>query len=218
MSDILNLIKKLVGMDKGVAEGSKMPVWKKLNTMVLIAAAGVFLILLANISSPGERNTEKPVGSVTPNNSNNNNNQLQMTPLSISALETTMAKNLADILTQIEGAGNVTVTVNLASTTENDYAVNTSVDSKKTLENDQKGGNRTTTETNEQGQMVLVRENQGSQEQPVVVKENKPEVKGVIVVAEGVDNPRIKSDLMMATQVYLDIPLYKVIVLHKGSR
>lgn len=191
-------------------------VMKKVNIMIIIAAAGVLLIVLANLFSP----VSSPNEPAQPGTSNTSGNTAVNPGSSqdIGTMEKNMAKNLEGILSQIEGVGEVKVTVNLASTAEKDFAINTSVDSKSTQEHDQRGGNRTVTETNQQDQMVLVRINQGSKEDPVVVKEIKPEVKGVIVLADGVSDPLVKADVMKAAQVYLDIPLYRVIVLQKESR
>jgi len=217
MGNIVESFKKLLGLDNGGDDIFKRPVWKKLNMLVLIAAAGILLIILANTftttgkSQDGTTNTPPP-------ESPKESTVLLNAPLDMNKLEATLAQKLEQVLVEINGVGEVKVNVNLASTTQKDYATNMNTNNKTTREQDQKGGNRTITETNETGQMVLVRENQGNKEEPVVVKETKPEVKGVIVVAEGAKDPAIKADLMKAVQVYLDVPLYKVIVLPKESR
>ena len=217
MGNIVESFKKLLGLDSGGDDIFKRPVWKKLNILVLIAAAGILLIILANTftttgkSQDGTTNTPPPESPKEPT-------VLSNAPLDMNKLEATLAQKLEQVLVEINGVGEVKVNVNLASTTQKDYATNMNTNNKTTREQDQKGGNRTITETNEIGQMVLVRENQGNKEEPVVVKETKPEVKGVIVVAEGAKDPAIKADLMKAVQVYLDVPLYKVIVLPKESR
>lgn len=214
MGNIMESLKKALGIDGTSNDITKRPVWRKLNILILIASAGVLLIVLANSfgSSKGSREITPDTGLVqgskdTVQNVNPADN--------VDRLEASLAQRLEKVLTLVNGVGEVMVTVNLASSTQRDFAVNTTTNNKTTKEEDQKGGNRVITETNENGQMVLVRENQGSQEDPVVVKETKPEVKGVIVVAEGAGDPEVRADLMKAVQVYLDIPLYKVIVLVK---
>lgn len=215
MRNFWESVKKLLGLQQGDADNANQPVMKKLNTLMIIAAAGVLLMVLANLFSP-----ERPVDESDSGRTEQTDGQKVTvnSPQDIASLEKTMARDLEEVLGQIDGVGEVKVTVNLASTAEKDFAVNKSVDTKNTQEHDQRGGNRTITETNQQDQMVLVRESQGSREDPVVVKEVKPEVKGVIVLAEGVQDAAIKADVMKAAQVYLDIPLYRVIVLQKESR
>jgi len=216
LAKLVEAFKKLWGTKDRGNEISQRPVWRRLNTLMLVGAAGVLLIVLANVFTGDKKIPDETVNLKPPGNS-------QAEPARGSApdvteMENLLARQLETVLAQISGVGEITVTVNLASTTEKDYAVNTITNSKTTQEHDQKGGNRTVTEINENGQVVLVRENQGSREEPVVVKEIKPEVKGVVVVAEGAEDPVIKADLMKAAQVYLDVPLYKVIVLPKESR
>ena len=214
MADWKELIKKLFGRAAG--DSPKRPVLQKLNVLIIIASVGILMIVLANTFSTGGNSDETvrmdpPEEQVVKMPSANPSSD-------ITKLENTLAQKLEEVLTQIEGVGDVEVTINLASTTEKNFAVNTSTNSKNTREFDQKGGNRTITEIDETGQMVLVRESQGNREQPIVVKEIKPEVRGVIVVAEGAEDPVIRSDLMKAVHVYLDLPLYKVIVLSRESR
>jgi len=226
MSKVTEFIRKLLG--SGNEAGEKRPTARRVNTLMLVAAAGVLLIVLANTfgtgtNAPGEPSNElSDPGIMSGQNGDDSlggdSKQTEGLSSGITDLENLLAQRLEQALVRISGAGETRVTVNLASTTEKDYAVNTTTNKKDTLERDQKGANRTITEINEDGQIVLVRETQGSREMPVVVKELKPEVKGVIVVSEGAENPEIKASLMMAVQVYLDVPLYKVVVLPMESR
>ena len=217
LADLLASIKKWLGLTDRGEEKIKRPVLKKLNFLIILAVGGIFLIVLANTfagsgsTSADRLNTGPPAVHVEPPT-------LKNTSSEITKLENTLAERLEEVLAQVNGVGQVQVTVNLASTTQKDYAINTTTNNKNTQERDPKGGNRTITETNENGQMVMARGNQGGGEAPVVVKEIKPEVKGVIVVAEGADDMLVKADLMKAVQVYLDLPLYKVIVLPKEGR
>lgn len=222
MTKIIDFIKNMFSGNKGVAEETKGPLMKKINFLMLIASAGVLMILLSNLFGTGggakneqDVNISGKTEMLGNENTNTVNNSAQT---GITAMENILATRLESVLSQIQGVGEVKVTVNLASTPEKNFAVNTNTGNKNTRENDQKGGNRTITEINEQDQMVLVRESQGSKEEPVVVTEKKPEVKGVVVVAEGAKDAEVKANVMKATQVYLDIPLYKVIVLPKESR
>lgn len=216
MANLTETLKKLLGMADG-EETARRPVWKKLNILLMAAAAGILLIVLANAFTPGSGIANRSGGTETADK-REDAAAVQDAPADVIKLENLLGQRLEEVLTEIDGVGKVSVTVNLASTTERDYAVNTSTNNKTTRENDNKGGNRTITEINEDGQMVLVRESQGSREQPVVVKEIKPEVKGVMVVAEGAEDPAVKADLMNAVHVYLDVPLYRVIVLSRESR
>lgn len=223
MTKIIEFFKTIFSGQGSLAAETKGPLLKKINVLFLLASVGVLMILLSNyfgngtgtgIGSGDNLGSKAEVGADTGNSMSANEN----VQTGISSMENVLSKRLESVLSQIQGVGEVKVTINLASTPQKDFAVNTNTGNKNTEEHDQKGGNRTVTESNEQDQMVLVRESQGSKEEPVVVMEKKPEVKGVVVVAEGVKDSEVKANVMKATQIYLDIPLYKVIVLPKESR
>lgn len=113
-------------------------------------------------------------------------------------------------MSQIKGVGEVEVTVLLASGPRFDYAVNVSTIEKQIDEKDQSGGIRTTTEITEDGQLVIVRSDRAGGEEPVVTQEYKPDIQGVLVVAQGADNPKIKANLLNAITTILDLEAHKV--------
>ncbi|WP_418792355.1 hypothetical protein [Phosphitispora sp. TUW77] len=222
MNKFLEFIRNLLNNE---SETEKMPfAVRRLNMLMLAVGAGVLLIVLANTFAAGNNLPNAPsdersgLGITSEKDVGESSMQEESLSTGITNLENLLAQRLEMALVRINGAGDTRVTVNLASTTEKEYAVNTTTNKKNTLERDQKGSNRTITEINEDGQIVLVKEMQSSSETPVVVKEIKPEVKGVIIVSEGAANPEIKAALMNAVQVYLDVPLYKVVVLPMEGR
>jgi stage III sporulation protein AG len=69
---------------------------------------------------------------------------------------------------------------------------------------------------NEQDDLVLLQSGNGGSSTPVVVKELHPEIAGVLVLAEGANNPGLKEKLIQAVETVLNIPSYRVMVLPKG--
>ncbi|QNB45530.1 hypothetical protein BR63_03880 [Thermanaerosceptrum fracticalcis] len=135
-------------------------------------------------------------------------------PYPLSTVESALAQQVSQILCQVEGAGKVTVSVSLTAGPAHDYARNTT-DSKSTIEEkDTGGGTRTTTEMNQKAELVFA---QGKGE-PVIVKELGPQIKGIVVVAEGAKDVEIRSKLSRAVQSMLDLPAHRVMVLPKESR
>lgn len=130
--------------------------------------------------------------------------------MDLNHLEIQLEKRLEGSLSQIKGVGEVKVTVLLASGPKYDYAVNVSTNKKTTDEKDQSGGTRTTTEITEDGQLVILRSNQNGEEMPVVAQEYTPEVQGVLVIAEGADNPNLKRKLISAVQTILNLEVHKI--------
>lgn len=214
-----SIVEKITGFFKGGDSGEnffKKPRAKLLNMLVMIGAAGVLLIVLANAFAPA-----KPeVGPETRSESAGKQPEISAGTEStdISSAEDLLNRKLEEALARIEGVGEVDISVNLDSTEAKDYAVNTTTSNRKTEEKDRQGGNRTITEVSDNGQLVLIHQSDSSKEAPVVVKEIKPNVRGVMAVAEGAGDPRVKAQLVYALQVYLDIPLHKVVVMPKEGR
>lgn len=125
--------------------------------------------------------------------------------------EEALEAKLANLLSQVKGAGAVAVSVTLESGTAQEYAKNTVRESRTTQERDTAGGVRTTIETKESEQVLLSREN--GTDRPVMVKETKPAVKGVLVIAEGAGDSAVKASLTRAVEAGLGIPPYKITVL-----
>lgn len=198
----------------------KKPRAKIINSLVMIGAAGVLLIILANAFAPPAVEPPAEIGRNSGSSPTENTGAATggTGRMDIAKTEEMLNRRLEEMLSRIEGAGEVKASVNLASTTEMEYAINTTTSNRKTDEKDRQGGSRTITEVNDNGQLVLLRESEGSKEAPVVVREIKPEVRGVLVVASGAANPLVKSNLIQALQVYLDIPVHRVVVLPREGR
>jgi len=130
----------------------------------------------------------------------------------LSVVEKTLEERLESILGKIEGVGDVSVTLVLKNGPEFEYATNVSSNERKIKENDTSGGERITTETTSDDQLVLVQAAGMGGQEPVIIKEMKPEVEGVLVVAEGAVDPLIKAKLSRAVQTVLGIPAHTVSV------
>ena len=108
------------------------------------------------------------------------------------------------------------VNLTLESSSEYQYAVNEQVDKTLVTERAQDGSTRTTDETREDAQVVMKNMAQGKDE-PVIVKEIRPQVVGVMIVAQGANNPLTKEEISKAVQTLLNIPAHRVTVLPKGE-
>jgi stage III sporulation protein AG len=198
----------------------EIPLFKKHNKLITyllsIAALAVVLIILGSVFS-GDKAT--PTGQTS---SSNNNLDLTgqkkpdnyLTGSQMSNEEEELASKVRQMLAQIEGAGEVEVSVRLASSSQSDYAINTNSGQKTTQEKDQSGGTRVLTETTDNGQLVVIHGNEGN-EIPVTTKQSAPKIAGVLVVAQGAGEPEIKARLFEATCVALGVEAHKVQVMPK---
>lgn len=129
----------------------------------------------------------------------------------MAAEEEAMAAKLQSMLEKIEGAGSVRVTVRLAASARESYAINTTTGRKTTVEKDQGGGTRTINENTDTSQLVIARSGKG--DSPVVEMETASRVAGVLVVSSGAGSPRVRESIFEAVRVALNVEPHKILVL-----
>ena len=105
---------------------------------------------------------------------------------------------LAEMLSQIEGAGRVSVMITYESGTEKSLAYET-----KTSSRENSG------ERSEDRRAVT------SGGEPMVVKEVYPQVKGVIVAADGADSASVKAAIREAVTASLGVGAHRVCIFKK---
>lgn len=125
-------------------------------------------------------------------------------------------KNYERILSQIEGAGKVSVLITYVSGKELVPATDVKRAENTTNEKDNGGGTRNITQ-NDLENKVVYSEEQGGVKKPVVIKEILPEVKGVVVVAEGASNIEVRESLTRAIQVLTGVATHKIQVFVKSK-
>jgi len=131
--------------------------------------------------------------------------------------EDSLARMLERILSQVPGAGRVSAVVLLESTGRAVLAANTNTSSQRVEEKDSNGGTRTTTQESTQTQYLMARTAGGATETPVVTQYLAPEIRGVLVVADGAGDPQVSAVLYQAVQTVLGIPVHKIAILPRTS-
>lgn len=129
--------------------------------------------------------------------------------------DTSYEKNLENKLTQLlsrtKGAGNVAVSITVEGSSRQEHEKNIVKETKTVQEKDTSGGVRTTTEIKENQQVLVNKEN--GIDKPVILREINPEIKGVLVIADGAADSVIKANLTKAVETGLGIASYKITVL-----
>ena len=125
--------------------------------------------------------------------------------------EDALEGKLTNILAKVKGAGTVAVNITFENSSTQEHAKNVVKESKVVQEKDTSGGIRTTTETKENEQILMGKEN--GVDRPVIMREIKPIIKGVLVIAEGATDSIVKANLTKAIEAGLGIPPYKITVL-----
>ena len=133
------------------------------------------------------------------------NNKITQEELSNESSKATLEEKLKNILSQIEGAGEVDVMITYESSEEIQPAFNTNTTTEETKEVDQQGGERTVTTSSENKTMIT-----SSSNEPRVIKTNQPKINGVIVVATGAKDLTVKETLYSAVQTALQVQGHQV--------
>ena len=120
-------------------------------------------------------------------------------------------KDLERILGKINGVGSVDVVINFQSSEVKVPAVDNSSQKSTTEETDSEGGTRVNSQETDGDKIVMSNSSDGSE--PVILKTEKPEVLGVMVVAEGAEDSKIKYEITKAISSLYNISVDKVNVL-----
>ena len=142
----------------------------------------------------------------------------QTTPLStsttrIGALEKELESKLQANLLQMEGAGKVEVSVSFSTGLKTEYARNDNVTKRTSKQTDKTGGTQETTEVTQNNQVVMP----SGSSQPVMVMEDRPEIAGVLIIAEGARDAKVREGIHTAVQTLLSIPSAKITVVPMGG-
>lgn len=113
-----------------------------------------------------------------------------------------LESKLEQIIERIDGVGSVSVMITLSSGPEYVYATN---DEQQTNKNE--GNGSLTTSTTITKQPIIVSND------IVIVKEIMPTVGGIVVVAGGAENTKVKLEIIKAIQALVDVPQANIEVL-----
>ncbi|MFZ5353560.1 MAG: stage III sporulation protein AG [Bacillota bacterium] len=185
---------------------------KTVINLIALLCIGITFILIADFYS----DLNKDINPAPINQSNPAETGVSDTDNTTIEYVNKMEKQLETILGKIQHAGEVSVMITLESSVEIVPAKDESVSDKVTNEKDTEGGTRVINESSTSDKVVF-KNIQGSNSEPLIVKEINPDIKGVIVVAEGARDPKIKLKLTQAVQTVLDIPAYRVTV-YEGTK
>lgn len=162
---------------------SKIKKIKHIEIIVGVVAVILMIVIYTSVSAGSStKDSQKPVSSITSSES-------------VSDLE----KRFSDIISNIDGVGRAEVMITYKSTTEK-ITANTTTTNNNTSSST--SGNTSNSTSITQAPVIVT--NSGKSE-PYVTKEILPEVLGVIIVAEGADNPVTKLAIMRAAQTALRI-------------
>lgn len=173
---------------------------QKTKIILLLGLAGVFIILLVDLADSF---------TTPPSPEDTREEEIIEEESSTKSLE----QELAELLSQVAGVGEVSVQITFASTSERIYARNTMINRETTTEEKEGELTQSRKRNNKEKEVVIL--NKGGGEEAVVKKELKPVIDGVLIVAEGAEQAQIRADLISAVKRGLGVSSHKISVLPK---
>ena len=122
-----------------------------------------------------------------------------------------LENQLKRILQQVEGVGMVDVAITLESTGSKTVEKDTP-DSSSSSEKSGGGESEKSENRSIQEETVYLEDADGTKT-PYVIKETMPEVRGVLVIAQGADDPRIVAEIKEAAMALFHLEAHKIKVM-----
>ncbi len=175
--------------------------------LVMLAVGLIFLILAFPFGSEKKEDLEESSDSVSL--------QREETETADDAVsyERFLEQRLEDILSHVDGVGQVEVMIVLKSSEEKVWRVDRDTSYSITQETDQNGGSRRVESQAVTENTIL--SGQTGKEEPLLAKEMKPEISGVIISAEGGKSPQVQAEISAAVEALFDVPSHKIKVLKR---
>ena len=120
-----------------------------------------------------------------------------------------MEEKLADTLSQIEGAGEVTVMITLESSAERIVEKDETYEGETVTESDSQGGSRDTDQSSREETTVYA-QGDGQDGTPYISKELSPKIGGVVVIAPGGDKAQVKQNITEAVEALFPVESHKI--------
>ena len=125
-----------------------------------------------------------------------------------------MEEKLADTLSQIEGAGEVTVMITLESSAERIVEKDETYEGETVTESDSQGGSRDTDQSSREETTVYA-QGDGQDGMPYISKELSPKIGGVVVIAPGGDKAQVKQNITEAVEALFGVESHKIRIMKK---
>ena len=186
--------------------GKISPKKLKKDQLLILVLAGILLLVIAiptEKKGDGKGKTDTGLSLSEGKKETNQNEYLY-----------NLERRLESALSQMSGAGDVTVMITLKSSAEKVVEKDLSVANEAVSESDSQGGKRTT-QNAEHGETTVYSDG-GQTGEPYVSKELSPQIEGVVVIAEGGADSVVKQNITEAVQALFGIDTHKIRVLKKS--
>lgn len=201
-----NWLRRVFPADPGPDGGAGTPPKSRAWQFLLLAAAGVLLLVMSRFTPQTPEEQVQPAALGLPSAAAGGGQG------DVEDLERRLERWLASM----RNVGSVEVMITLDTTQTQVFALERTVERTVRREPGEGGeAEYVTTEERIVERPVVLRSDQGRSEAPLVVTAEMPAIRGVVVVAEGAYDPRIRYEIFQAVQTALGVPAHKVHVFAK---
>lgn len=187
-------------------EGGNKTNKKKIENLIFFVVILIITIVAINIIwNDGEKSSEEDL---------QNTSSKQLAKEDTNSIETSsettneLELKLEEILSKIQGVGEVKVFINYSESSEIIPMYNENTKTSNTEETDTSGGTRTIQE--EDSQKEIIYEEDDGQKTPITQKVVQPKVEGAIITAKGANNADVKSSIIQAVEAVTGLATHKI--------
>lgn len=176
---------------------------------LMIAVFGVILMIIPSFASSGaETQNDNPTDMIVQKTDDNE---------SIWLYSDIEAQRLKKFLESIKGVGQVDVLLHVETSTKTINATEKNYIEETTDEQDSNGGERTNSKLDQKETYKVIKDNDGN-ESLIHIYDEYPEIKGVLISAEGADSNVVREMIIDAVSSLYDLPIHKISVVKKNEK
>ena len=176
---------------------------KKIENLAFFVVILIITIVIINLIWNGNKQVTKEENTITSKQLASTDESKDMQISSVG-----LEKQLEEILSKIQGVGEVKVFVSYSETSEVVAMYNETSKISNTEENDTSGGTRKIQETDLQKDIIYKEDN--GEKAPITQKVIQPKVEGAIITAKGAGNVEIKSNIIQAVEAVTGLATHKI--------
>ena len=208
-------IKSLIQKEKGEEKSENNK--KKIENLVVLVIILIITVIVINLIWNGDNGEEKKPTSA-PNKKLATTIEEGITEETVQVSSSSLYKidgELEEILSKIEGVGEVNVMITYSQTSQTVPLYNEDRTTKDTEETDKSGGTRKITESDSKKDIIF-KESDG-EKQPITQSIISPRIEGAIIAAKGAANVDVKTKIVQAVEAVTGLATHKIQVFEMQS-
>lgn len=204
-------VKALISKGSGDENGGNNK--KKIENLVVFILILIITVIVINLIWNGDKKENEKEPASDPNKKLATSVNEEVTQTSAGTYE--IDKELEEILSKIDGVGEVKVMITYSQTSQTVPLYNEDTTTKDTEETDKSGGTRKVTESDSKKDIIF-KENNGEKE-PITQSIISPKIEGAIIAAKGAANADVKAKIVQAVEAVTGLATHKIQVFEMQS-